>query len=167
MQSAFAQGTATTTAPAETDSSWFELERIEGDIDVGDFVVGPGRAEIVVSPGETIVQEITVTNRISENRTFKLAVDDITVVLMEAVRSLSLTERAVLTVFAITFRFLRIHLLSAWVSARVSRSPLKFRLTLSQAVSTVVSSYLLRGVTLRAVKLHVHQSSLELARSSS
>ena len=78
VQSAFAQGTATTTAPAETDSSWFELERIEGDIDVGDFVVGPGRAEIVVSPGETIVQEITVTNRISENRTFKLAVDDIT-----------------------------------------------------------------------------------------
>lgn len=78
VQSVFAQETATTTAPAETDSSWFELERIEGDIDVGDFVVGPGRAELVVSPGETIVQEITVTNRISENRTFKLDVDDIT-----------------------------------------------------------------------------------------
>ena len=41
-------------------------------------MVGPGRAEIVVSPGETIIQEITVTNRISENRTFKLHVDDIT-----------------------------------------------------------------------------------------
>lgn len=82
----FAQSTPTTTessattSPAvpETDSSWFQLERIEGDIDVGDFVVGPGRAEIVVSPGETVVQEITVTNRISENRTFKLDVDDIT-----------------------------------------------------------------------------------------
>ncbi len=78
VQSVFAQETATTTASTETDSSWFELERIEGDIDVGDFVVGPGRAELVVSPGETIVQEITVTNRISENRTFKLDVDDIT-----------------------------------------------------------------------------------------
>lgn len=78
VQSVFAQETATSTASAETDSSWFELERIEGDIDVGDFVVGPGRAELVVSPGETIVQEITVTNRISENRTFKLDVDDIT-----------------------------------------------------------------------------------------
>jgi len=82
----FAQSTSptevasTTTAPAsvESDSSWFQLERIEGDIDVGDFVVGPGRAELVVSPGETIVQEITVTNRISEDRTFKLEVDDIT-----------------------------------------------------------------------------------------
>jgi hypothetical protein len=80
VQSALAQGAATTTVPVpkESDSSWFQLERIEGDIDVGDFVVGPGRAEIVVSPGETIVQEITVTNRISENRTFKLSVDDIT-----------------------------------------------------------------------------------------
>jgi hypothetical protein len=77
MQSASAQE-ATTTIPAETDSSWFELERIEGVIDVGDFVVGPGRAELIVSPGETIIQEITVTNRISENRTFKLEVDDIT-----------------------------------------------------------------------------------------
>lgn len=72
--------TASTSTPVtnEPDSSWFKIERIEGDIDVGDFVVGPGRAEIVVSPGETIIQEITVTNRISENRTFKLHVDDIT-----------------------------------------------------------------------------------------
>ncbi len=80
-QSPQATTTATTTpgaTPTQSDNSWFELERIEGDIDVGDFVVGPGRAELVVSPGETIVQEITVTNRISENRTFKIEVDDIT-----------------------------------------------------------------------------------------
>ncbi len=86
LSGVFAQSTseteaiATTTTPiaTESDSSWFQLERIEGDIDVGDFVVGPGRSEIVVSPGETIIQEIIVTNRISENRTFKLYVDDIT-----------------------------------------------------------------------------------------
>jgi hypothetical protein len=47
-------------------------------IDVGDFVVGPGRSEVVVTPGETIVREITITNRISDNRTFRLEVDDIT-----------------------------------------------------------------------------------------
>jgi hypothetical protein len=69
---------ATTSAVTPSDNSWFELERIEGDIDVGDFVVGPGRSEILVSPGETVVQEITVTNRISEDRTFRLEVDDIT-----------------------------------------------------------------------------------------
>lgn len=65
----------TSTAPVQ--EKWYRSERIEGNIDVGDFVVGPGRAEISVSPGETIVQEITVTNRISAGRTFKLEVEDI------------------------------------------------------------------------------------------
>ncbi|MEY2665430.1 MAG: hypothetical protein RLZZ480_535 [Candidatus Parcubacteria bacterium] len=82
----FAQSTdaATTTASSSIAASpdsggkWYRSERIEGDIDVGDFVVGPGRAEISVSPGETIIQEVTVTNRISANRTFKLEVEDIT-----------------------------------------------------------------------------------------
>ena len=82
-----AQTDATTTATtsAETapiapaaDESWYEIEKIEGDIDVGDFVVGPGKAELSVNPGDTIIQEITITNRISELRTFKLTVDDIT-----------------------------------------------------------------------------------------
>jgi Bacterial protein of unknown function (DUF916) len=72
----------TVTAQAEltttTDTSWFRLEKLEGDIDVGDFVVGPGRTELQVSPGETIVQEVTITNRISDDRTFTLEVDDIT-----------------------------------------------------------------------------------------
>ncbi len=79
-QSGDATSTAsTTTAVVEQNgAAWYRSERIEGDIDVGDFVVGPGRAEIVVSPGETVIQEITVTNRISDNRTFKLEVEDIT-----------------------------------------------------------------------------------------
>lgn len=69
--------TVATEATSATQEQWYRSERIEGDIDVGDFVVGPGRAEISVSPGETIVQEITVTNRISAGRTFKLEVEDI------------------------------------------------------------------------------------------
>jgi hypothetical protein len=72
-----AEDVATTTA-AEVSASWYTVERIEGDIDVGDFVVGPGRSEITLSPGETVVQEITITNRISDNRVFILEVDDIT-----------------------------------------------------------------------------------------
>lgn len=71
----FAQDTATTT---EATAPWYTVERIEGVIDAGDFVVGPGRTEITISPGETVVQEITVTNRISDNRVFILEVDDIT-----------------------------------------------------------------------------------------
>lgn len=73
-----ASSTPVTTEATGTTEKWYRSERIEGDIDVGDFVVGPGRAEITVSPGETIVQEITVTNRISADRSFKLEVEDIT-----------------------------------------------------------------------------------------
>ncbi len=77
-----ATSTATTTEQevvAETKTpSWYTSERITGNIQVGDFVVGPGRAEVFIKPGETVVQEITVTNRISSDRTFKLEVEDIT-----------------------------------------------------------------------------------------
>lgn len=57
---------------------WYRVEKLSGDnLAVGDFVVGPGRAELEVKPGETITVEISVTNRISDNRTFELAVEDI------------------------------------------------------------------------------------------
>jgi len=64
--------------PATEEAIWYRSDWISGNIDVGDFVVGPGRAEIEVSPGETVVQEISVTNRIGPDRVFKLEVDDIT-----------------------------------------------------------------------------------------
>jgi hypothetical protein len=61
-----------------TEQSWFEVESIGGNqIDVGDFVVGPGKSEIQLEPGQTYTQIITVTNRISDNRTFKLEIEDI------------------------------------------------------------------------------------------
>lgn len=63
--------------PEDVDELWYKSERIFGNIDVGDFVVGPGRSEVEVRPGETIVQEITVTNRISDDREFKIEVEDI------------------------------------------------------------------------------------------
>ena len=74
----FAQSELATTTVPEPSANWYEIEKIEGNIDVGDFVVGPGKTEITVSPGDTVIQEITVTNRISELRNFKLVVDDIT-----------------------------------------------------------------------------------------
>ncbi|MEN9920587.1 MAG: hypothetical protein RL538_480 [Candidatus Parcubacteria bacterium] len=66
------------TETTDTQEKWYRSERIEGNIEVGDFVVGPGRAEITLSPGETVVREITVTNRISDGRSFRLGVEDIT-----------------------------------------------------------------------------------------
>ena len=74
--------TATTSPTAATETAaapepWYRVERIFGDVDVGDFVVGPGRSEIEVAPGETVVLEISVTNRISDNRQFNLEVEDI------------------------------------------------------------------------------------------
>jgi hypothetical protein len=72
---ATADEVSTTTTQTER---WFEVEQISGDPLVGDFVVGPGRSEIRLEPGQTFVQEITVTNRLSDNRTFALEVEDIT-----------------------------------------------------------------------------------------
>jgi hypothetical protein len=68
----------TTGAEPEIDTKWFETERIFGNVDVGDFVVGPGRIEISADVGETVVTYMTVTNRISDGRTFRLEVADIT-----------------------------------------------------------------------------------------
>ncbi len=52
-------------------------EQIPGtDVQLGDFVVGPGRVELEIKPGETVVREITVTNRIADDRLFALAVED-------------------------------------------------------------------------------------------
>jgi len=65
-------------ADTESTDTWFTTDFVIGDPLVGDFVVGPGRIELNANPGETIVTEITVTNRISDNRQFRLEVADVT-----------------------------------------------------------------------------------------
>ena len=61
------------------DQSWFRLEKLEGgNFNQGDFVVGPGKIEVEGKPGETIIKEISITNRISDDRIFELTVEDIT-----------------------------------------------------------------------------------------
>jgi hypothetical protein len=61
----------------EAKELWYRLETISGNVEVGDFVVGPGKSEIEVNPGETVIQEISVTNRISDGRIFSLEIEDI------------------------------------------------------------------------------------------
>lgn len=65
------------TEPEDEKELWYKSERIFGNLEVGDFVVGPGRTELEVRPGESITSEITVTNRISDDREFRLEVEDI------------------------------------------------------------------------------------------
>lgn len=49
-----------------------------GDAVVGDFVVGPGKVDISLKPGESKVVEMTVTNRTGERRVFNLKTEDMT-----------------------------------------------------------------------------------------
>lgn len=71
---------ATTTDEVIQDapSEWYTVERLIGTVDNGDFVVGPGRAEITAQPGQSQTIYISIANRISDDRTFKLEVVDIT-----------------------------------------------------------------------------------------
>lgn len=78
-----APSTSTTSEPMVVavplaPAPWLEVEKLTGDvIDQGDFVVGPGRAELVVRPGESVTTFISVANRISDGRVFDLTVEDI------------------------------------------------------------------------------------------
>jgi hypothetical protein len=73
-----AESVSTTTSTEQpAAANWFSSDFVIGDPLVGDFVVGPGRVELNLDPGQTTVTEITVTNRISENRTFRLEVADV------------------------------------------------------------------------------------------
>jgi len=44
---------------------------------VNDYVVGPGKVELLVSPGQTFIENITVTNRFSDAKTFNLDLEDL------------------------------------------------------------------------------------------
>ncbi len=70
---------ATSSTPVSTSRApWYTVEKLSGDMQTfGDFVVGPGRAEIEVRPGQTVVYEISVANRISDGRVFELTVEDV------------------------------------------------------------------------------------------
>lgn len=43
---------------------------------IGDFVVGPGKLDVTIKPGETKVVEMNVTNRTGERRIFNVTVED-------------------------------------------------------------------------------------------
>ncbi len=70
--------TSTSTSELVTaeQKKWYTSDFISGDVSVGDFIIGPGKVELTVKPGQTVTKMISVTNRISDNKTFELNVED-------------------------------------------------------------------------------------------
>jgi len=56
----------------------FSVESLQNPRIDGDFVVGPGKHEIRINPGETSVKSITVTNRYDTERIFSIEIEDFT-----------------------------------------------------------------------------------------
>jgi hypothetical protein len=57
----------------------YVLEGIPGgESIVGDFVVGPGKVDVILKPGESKTIELLVTNRTGERRIFNLTTEDMT-----------------------------------------------------------------------------------------
>jgi len=56
----------------------YKVETLLGDKVIGDFVLGPGKVELEIAPGESKTVEITVSNRIGKTHEFNLEVEDTT-----------------------------------------------------------------------------------------
>lgn len=54
----------------------YPLEQLLGDEVIGDFVLGPGKVELELAPGESKTIEISVSNRIGTRHKFSLEVED-------------------------------------------------------------------------------------------
>jgi hypothetical protein len=79
---------------AAATSTPLNIENLPDKTVYNDFVVGPGKFELNMNPGETRTTEITVSNRLGKNKTFQLEVEDFegsrdpaqTVVLLDSAR---------------------------------------------------------------------------------
>ncbi len=75
-ESETATGTPITTQELNEFGDTYIREDLPSDAVVGDFVVGPGRFEIELSPGQTLTREITVANRTGRTVEFDLVAED-------------------------------------------------------------------------------------------
>ncbi len=72
-------GTTTLSEVVLPPVSQYPKEGIPGGAGiVGDFVVGPGKVDVTLNPGESKVVEMIVTNRTGERRIFNLTTEDMT-----------------------------------------------------------------------------------------
>ncbi|MDO8575667.1 MAG: hypothetical protein Q7R78_03140 [bacterium] len=57
-------------------ASAFSVEKIVSSKVESDFVVGPGKSEFIIKPGESVTAEIIVTNRMGVDKVFNLSTED-------------------------------------------------------------------------------------------
>ena len=69
---------ATTTISTITQTAPYETEQLLGDKVLGDFVLGPGKIELEIAPGESKTVELLVSNRIGKTQRFDLEIEDMT-----------------------------------------------------------------------------------------
>ncbi|HEY5138575.1 MAG TPA: hypothetical protein VIJ25_04570, partial [Methylococcales bacterium] len=64
-------------ALAGANHAWaYELQNLDNTPIENDFVLGPGKTDLVLEPGEKNTQQIAVTNRLGEDKKFKIEVED-------------------------------------------------------------------------------------------
>jgi hypothetical protein len=56
----------------------YKVEDLPGTMVNHDFVIGPGKIEVEVNPGESVTKNILVTNRMGETKKFQISVEDFT-----------------------------------------------------------------------------------------
>jgi hypothetical protein len=82
-------GTATSTIAQNTEpaptppgipaaSDFYRVTQLSGDQNFGDFVVGPGKFDLAVAPGNSRTVEILLTNRTGIEKVFTLTTEDMT-----------------------------------------------------------------------------------------
>ncbi len=54
----------------------YDLQTISSTPVKEDFVLGPGKADLLLNPGEKVTQKVTVTNRFGKDQEFKVEVED-------------------------------------------------------------------------------------------
>lgn len=59
-----------------TLASAYSIEVLENTLVAKDFAVGPGKTEVALDPGQTVVRNITVTNRYGVDMEFILEIED-------------------------------------------------------------------------------------------
>lgn len=67
---------ASSTQTVPSGASVYPIETLLSDRVYSDFVVGPGRFQLEVAPGESRTVEMTVTNRMGIPKTFSLSTED-------------------------------------------------------------------------------------------
>ena len=56
----------------------FEIQDLSGTSEKGDFVLGPGKIELFMEPGQKATRNLSITNRLGRDMNFKIEIEDFT-----------------------------------------------------------------------------------------